>query len=162
MADRYANTLVEKRLKELLARNGVIGGTSAGAAIMSEVMISSGRERPVISQGFGLIDTAIIDQHFVKRNRFRRLKSAVLQHPELIGFGIDEGAAIQYAVGTGRFDIVGSSCVVACVASDDSDQRHNVRVEFFNPGDEFDIIRLRKGEDVPPSFIDFEGLLLGD
>lgn len=162
MAERYGETLVVKRLKDLLERNGVIGGTSAGAAIMSDVMIASGRERPQIGQGFGLIETAIIDQHFVKRNRFRRLKLAIQQHPELIGFGIDEGAALQYSVATGRFCVLGSSCVVACVANNDSDHRHSLRVEFFNPSDEFDIERLRRGDDVPMSFMELDSILLGD
>lgn len=158
----YGRTRVETRLKALLARNGVIGGTSAGAAVMSSVMIASGRESPVIGNGFGLIPGAIIDQHFVKRNRFRRLQQALEQHPDLIGFGIDEGTALQYSVESGRFRVIGQSCVVACVPHDESDHRLSFHLEFFNQGDEFDVERLRRGETPPPSSFDLDAILLGE
>lgn len=162
LADCYGRTRVESRLKELLARNGVIGGTSAGAAIMSSIMIAGGREKPTMGRGFDLIPGAIIDQHFVKRNRIRRLQYALERHPDLIGFGIDEGAALQYAVDSGRFRVVGQSCVIACVPHVEPDQRTTFRLEFFNPGDDFDVDRLRRGDAVPPSYIDIDGILLGE
>ncbi len=162
LAAWYGRTRVETRLKELLARNGVIGGTSAGAAVMSSVMIAGGRERPTMGHGFDLIPGAIIDQHFVKRNRIRRLQSALEQHPDLVGFGIDEGTALQYAVESGRFQVVGHSCVVACVPQVEPGQQPNFRIEFFNPGDEFDIQRLRHGDAVPLSYVDLDSILLGE
>jgi cyanophycinase len=48
----------------------------------------------VTAEGFGFIDNAIIDQHFVKRKRQNRLLTLVLEHPELIGIGIDEATCI--------------------------------------------------------------------
>ena len=162
LAAWYGRTHVERRLKDLLARNGVIGGTSAGAAVMSSVMIAGGRERPTMGRGFDLIPGAIIDQHFVKRNRMRRLQEAIKQHPDLIGFGIDEGTALQYGVESGSFNVIGQSCVVACVVRTESDQRPNFHVEFFNSGDQFDVERLRRGGAVPPSYIDVDAILLGE
>lgn len=162
LAAWYGQTLVESRLKDLLSRNGVIGGTSAGAAIMSSVMIAGGREKPTIGRGFDLIPGAIIDQHFVKRNRIRRLQGALERYPELIGFGIDEGAAVQYGVGSGRFMVIGQSCVIACVPKIGDDQKVNFHFEFFNPGDDFDVERLRRGDPVPPSYIDIDSILLGE
>ena len=162
LAAWYGGTLVESRLKELLARNGVIGGTSAGAAIMSSVMIAGGHEKPSIGRGFDLIPGAIIDQHFVKRNRIRRLQGALERHPDLIGFGIDEGAALQYGVESGRFKVIGQSCVIACVPSVGQDQKVNFHFEFFNPGDDFDVERLRRGDPVPPSYIDLDAILMGE
>ena len=162
LAATYGRTQVESRMKELLARNGVIGGTSAGAAIMSSVMIAGGREKPTMGQGFDLIPGAIIDQHFVKRNRIRRLQRALEQHPDLIGFGIDEGAALQYGVESGRFCVVGQSCVIACVPHVEPDRRTTFHLEFLNPGDDFDVERLRRGDAVPPSYLDIDGILLGE
>ena len=158
----YGRTLVETRLKQVLGRNGVIGGTSAGAAVMSRVMIAGGRDKPTMGRGFDLIPNAVIDQHFVKRNRFRRLQCVLQQHPQLIGFGIDEGTALQYAVESGHFQVLGQSCVVACVAAGTPDARAGYHLQFLNPGDEFDIERLRQGEGVPPAFTDLESVLFGE
>lgn len=94
IADAYLNTPVEKELYRLLQRGAVIGGSSAGAAIQSRVMIASGRTDPKLSTGFDFLPGAIVDQHFLKRNRIPRLLAAVRANPNLIGFGIDEGTAL--------------------------------------------------------------------
>jgi len=96
-------------------RNGAtVAGTSAGAAVMSRVMIAGNRspqrQTPWLSEGLGLWPDVIVDQHFVRRNRFDRLKSAVLVHPGLLGVGIDEATAV---VVSGRmFEVVGQSEVI--------------------------------------------------
>ncbi len=110
IADAYIDTPVEKELYQLLQRGGVIGGSSAGAAIQSRVMITGGGEQPKISTGFELFPGAIIDQHFLKRNRLSRLIEAIRTHPELIGFGIDEGTAI--VVRDNEYRVVGKSYVI--------------------------------------------------
>ena len=162
LAGWYGRTCVEQKLKDVLARNGVIAGTSAGAAAMSRVMIAGGRRQPVLGRGFDLIPDAIIDQHFVKRNRLRRLEAALEQHPDLIGFGIDEGTALQYAVKSGRFCVIGQSCVAVGVSVVSAGPSTEVRFEFLNAGDEFDVDRLRRGDAPPPSSIDLETILMGD
>jgi len=68
----------------------VIGGTSAGAAIMTRVMIQSGRTEANEGQGFDLLADAVVDQHFLKRKRMDRLVKLLEKHPGLLGFGIDE------------------------------------------------------------------------
>jgi cyanophycinase len=110
IADAYIGTTVEKELYRLLQRGGVIGGSSAGAAIQSRVMISGGDKQPEISTGLELLPGAIIDQHFLKRNRLSRLTEAIKTHPELIGLGIDEGTAI--VVCDNEYRIVGNSYVL--------------------------------------------------
>ena len=91
LTSAYLGTEVERQLKAVLDRGGVIGGTSAGAAVMTRVMIASGRTEAVLSRGFDLLPGAVVDQHFLKRNRARRLLGVVASHRDLIGFGIDEG-----------------------------------------------------------------------
>ena len=164
LAAWYGRTRVESRLKELLARNGVIGGTSAGAAVMSKVMIAGGRDQPIMGQGFDLIPGAVIDQHFIKRNRMGRLQRVLEQHPELIGFGIDEGTALQYGVENGRFQVLGQSSVVACVMlkTAENEKPAKLHLQFLNPGAESDIGQLRRGDAIPPGFTDFESMLLGE
>ncbi len=94
LAERYLGTPVEKELKKVVDRGGIIGGTSAGSAIASRVMISGGRQQPVIANGLDLLPGAIIDQHFSQRKRYERLASAVQQHPDRVGIGIDESTGL--------------------------------------------------------------------
>ena len=72
LATTFAESGVEGALQRLLQRGGTVGGTSAGAAIMSKVMIASGKEQPEMSEGWDLLQGAIVDQHFTNRNRLAR------------------------------------------------------------------------------------------
>jgi cyanophycinase len=128
IADAYVGTPVEEELYKLLQRGGVIGGTSAGAAIQSRVMIRGGKTEPKISTGLDLLPGAIIDQHFLKRNRIARLIAAVRIHPDLFGFGIDEGTAIVVSDGTNR--IIGTSYVLRVEVVDGA-----IQIDSFKEGD---------------------------
>jgi len=82
-------------------RGSVVGGTSAGASIMSEFMISMGEEGMTprqrgsqLSAGLGLLPGVVLDQHFDQRTRYGRLLSVVAPSPHLLGIGIDEDTAI--------------------------------------------------------------------
>ena len=59
----------------------MIGGTSAGAAIMTRVMIVSGRKQAVEGLGFDLFPNTVVDQHFLKRKRMDRLMGLLGNHP---------------------------------------------------------------------------------
>ncbi len=92
-------------------------GTSAGAAIMSEVMIPNAPEKPgliggntPITKGLGLVPELIVDQHFIARHRMDRLLSAVMDHPDRIGVGIGEATAI--VVRGDNFTVMGKGSVV--------------------------------------------------
>jgi cyanophycinase len=97
----------------------VVGGTSAGAAVLSPWMIIGGETADLtvvrsgsaaMTKGLGLLPGTIIDQHFLKRQRFNRLLSAVLDHPDFVGIGIDEKTAIL--VRGSHFDVLGESGVL--------------------------------------------------
>ena len=94
VAQTYLFTKTEERMHQLLARGGVIGGSSAGAAIMSRSMIADGNPEPMMSTGFGFLPGTVVDQHFRKRNRLERLMRALELRPGLVGIGIDEGTAL--------------------------------------------------------------------
>lgn len=94
LADRFNGTPVLKELTLLLERGGVVGGTSAGAAICSETMISGGRTEPTFKTGFGFLPGVLIDQHFVAKNRMERLAKGVHHQRGLSGLGIDESTGI--------------------------------------------------------------------
>jgi len=100
------------------ARGTVVAGTSAGASIMSEFMISMGDEgiTPVqrasqVSAGLGLLKGVIVDQHFAQRSRYGRLLSVVAASPSLLGIGIDEDTAIEVSDGT-TFTVHGRGGVI--------------------------------------------------
>jgi cyanophycinase len=120
------DTPVHKKLLELYEQGAVIGGTSAGAAVMSEVMITgdevrkpeAGREfetlqaaNVVTTRGFGFIREAVIDQHFVTRKRHNRLISLLAEHPDLLGVAIDESTAVLVRP-DGTFEVIGAKQVV--------------------------------------------------
>ncbi len=121
----------QTRLIEALVKGGVcgaiqaryqegatIGGTSAGAAVMSRLMIAGevGPRRPAearkprIGEGLGLWPEVIVDQHFLRRRRMERLTSVVLSNPSLLGVGIDESTAV--IVSGLEFEVVGQSDVI--------------------------------------------------
>ena len=89
---------------------------SAGASVLSRVMVAGGREPAYEGRGFGLFPNAIIDQHFLRRNRLPRLRGLLTQHPDLLGFGVDEGTALVLERHSGRLSVVGRSYVVALTA----------------------------------------------
>lgn len=136
--NRLMETLAELELQELLYerhREGLlIGGTSAGAAVMSAAMVSgdSGMDGLVagvteIYDGLGLWPGVIVDQHFTQRSRYNRLASAVLDTPDLVGIGISERTAVL-VLGDGSLEVLGQSNVVVIDA-------RNATVEDSEPGD---------------------------
>lgn len=150
LAEAYQGTAFETAIQDLLTRGGVVGGTSAGAAIQSRVMIASGTNEPNIQTGLDLIPGAIIDQHFTERNRLPRLRSAVKQHPECVGFGIDEGTALivgSMAARTSLADrgrtlrVVGQGDVTVVLAGSESKPRKEFRV---GNGGVMDLTQLRR------------------
>ena len=141
----YLGTEVERQLKALLDRGGVIGGTSAGAAVMTRVMIASGRTEAVLSRGFDLLPGAVVDQLFLRRNRARRLLGVIASRRDLIGFGIDEGTTLVISPRTGRLRVLGDSYVLACTADGATG---GARFEFLKAGDETDLGGLRRPDGV--------------
>lgn len=98
-------------------RGACIGGTSAGASAMSAQMLANGsrdklpdRNTAQLANGLGFLPGAVIDQHFSERQRLARLLSAIVQHPGLIGVGIDEDTALVIQ-SDGRFEVVGAGAV---------------------------------------------------
>lgn len=134
----YLGTKTEERLHALLGRGGVIGGTSAGAAIMSRVMIQGGRDEPRLGQGLGFLTGTIVDQHFLKRRRQHRLLKALTAQPGLLGLGIDEGTA-AVVQGT-KLTVLGRSQV--CVCRPRTATEPPTEMEALMPGQQADLLEL--------------------
>ncbi|MBS4033054.1 MAG: cyanophycinase [Ignavibacterium sp.] len=132
-------TKLLNRIYEIYNSGGVISGTSAGAAVMSEVMITGNelinpdssnafisirKNNIETTKGFGFIKSAIIDQHFIKRKRHNRLISLIIENPELPGIAIDEETSIVvYPDHT--FEVLGESQVLIL----DAGNAKNIRTD---------------------------------
>ena len=135
----YHGTAVEKELHQLLARGGVVGGTSAGAAVLSDLMIGGGTTEARTGPGFGLLPGIVIDQHFVARNRIGRLRGVLDRNPGYAGLGIDEGTAV---VVRGRMmKVVGDSTVTACWAKSATKP---AREDVLTAGGGLDLFQVRR------------------
>lgn len=94
-------TPVHKAITDFYYSGKVIAGTSAGASMMSEIMVVEGKDEEAprkctlkMAPGMGLLNSIIIDQHFNQRGRIGRLLAAVAQNPNVLGIGIDEDTAV--------------------------------------------------------------------
>jgi cyanophycinase len=159
ITSQIGDTPIFKRIREIYDDGGVIAGTSAGAAVMSETMLVVGGDEQShviggavrMAPGLGLVDGVVIDQHFMERGRFGRLIGAVAQNPKNLGIGIDEQTAIVVERGNG-FYVLGSSAVYVIdgtevtysnIAEEDLKKTlsiYNVRMHVLSQGDRFDLI----------------------
>ncbi len=151
-----------KRVYEIYDNGGVISGTSAGAAVMSEVMITGNElinkdssENFIsiqngnieVKEGFGFIKTAFIDQHFIKRKRLNRTISILLENPELLGIGIDESTCIIVNPDD-TFEVLGENQVIVFDATDSTNIEvdkngnlgaQNIKMDILLSGNKFDL-----------------------
>lgn len=156
ITSQIGDTGIEAKVRALFERGGVVAGTSAGASVMSDMMLIKGTSREThrigdlhMSPGLGLIRDVIIDQHFAERGRFGRLLGAVAHNPRVLGLGIDEDTAA--IVEGGRFRVIGSGAVYVvdgsgvshCNLAEAKPDRvlsmHGVKVHVLGTGDSFDL-----------------------
>lgn len=134
LANAYRGTAVEKELRHLLERGGVIGGTSAGASVMSAVMITGGNPQARVGKGFGILQDVVIDQHFQNRKRQKRLLGVLAQHPSCLGLGIDEETAV--VVHGHKFTVMGKANVSIC------SPREQDPIQVLKSGEAGDFLQL--------------------
>lgn len=159
--DLLGTKLLEK-IFELHNKGGLVGGSSAGAAVMSEIMITGNelinkdtvqsfitiqKGNIETARGFGFVKNAIIDQHFIKRKRHNRLISLMCEHPDLIGIAIDEATAIiLYPDDT--FEVFGENQVMVFDPTESENVRldkngnfgiTNIKIHLLIHGDKFDL-----------------------
>lgn len=148
--DQVLSDLVEYRKS-----GGHIAGTSAGAAVLSQYMITGNQlkfkdYRPTfahlmtdnieIASGTGLLKNCIIDQHFIARSRYNRLISALYQMPNLCGIGVEESSAIltddSLAIVIGSGQIVKMKSGIPR-SKNDLIGFQNLSMDILLPGDTF-------------------------
>lgn len=151
------HTPIQETIQEAYQNGATIAGTSAGAAVMSEKMITgdeykhpeyTGNFRTIeshniiLEEGLGLLQNAIVDQHFIRRMRMNRLISVVIENPDQIAIGIDESTAIIVEQNHAR--VVGLSQVVVIRNSNKELREQNGLLGAYNlelsiklPGESF-------------------------
>ena len=163
LMDALSGSGLSDAIRTAYRQDGLIAGTSAGAAVMSAQMITGDTQRYeeyhstfrtietdniVLAEGLGLLQTAIIDQHFVYRSRHNRLLTAIMEYPDITGVGIDESTAVL--IDGADVDVVGDRQVLVFTNPDDAVQQQdgkfgarNLRVDIYLPGDTFSLDRAQ-------------------
>ena len=111
--DSYSNTLTEREFHNVLARDGVIGGSSAGATIQGDYLVRGAVSGPDImmapepehQHGFKFLRKSAIDQHINTRMRWDDLGPVLKKYPDFLGIGLSEATAI--IVNKDSFEVMG-------------------------------------------------------
>ena len=159
--DMLGTKLLEK-VFDIYNKGGVIGGSSAGAAVMSKIMITGNElintdsTNSFISitkgnietkEGFGFVNNAIIDQHFIKRKRYNRLLTLMCEHKDLLGIAIDESTAI-IVNSDNTFEVIGRNQVIVFDPTSSKNIRNDktnnlgitdMKMHILINGDKFDM-----------------------
>ncbi len=166
--DDGSNTLVLNSIYEIWASGAVVGGTSAGAAIMSPVMITGGVSMAALkfgvtdkyieeeqndngpltlATGLGFFPYGIVDQHFDKRHRLGRLLVATSENSMGLryGFGIEENTAMVYYFKTNEIEAIGAGgvTIVDITNSAVTKQKYysfaNVDISYIEKNDRYNL-----------------------
>ena len=99
--DAYEGTIAEQLLHDVLRRGGVIGGTSAGAAIQAEYLVRGDPlgNKNIMAEGYerglNFLPGTAIDIHVTERGRLAEMEQLIHEFPELLGISLDESAAVE-------------------------------------------------------------------
>lgn len=152
----FMNSLRGSGLEDVVRRRyregAIVAGTSAGAAVMSRIMIGGRSDldslkagtAPYLMDGLGLWPEVIVDQHFLQKGRFNRLALAAIDYPDLVGIGIDEETAA--VVHGHEFEVIGENNVTVIdaryasrekLAKGDAAAARNLKVHILRSGMKF-------------------------
>jgi cyanophycinase len=156
--DAIAGTPIQNAIHEAFNRGHLVCGSSAGAAVMSKKMITGNElKHPNADEGFitmeagnievteglGMLENVIIDQHFIKRKRLNRSIAVCIENPDNMIVGINESAAIL--VDGNKATAYGGQVVVLRNPSSSRKIQdgllgaENIRIDVYLPGESFRI-----------------------
>ncbi|MEH7390474.1 cyanophycinase [Bacillus sp. JJ1503] len=160
------DTVVLQAIRKIYENGAVLGGSSAGAAIMSNPMIANGtsvsaltegvhllkhsdqevdNDQLYLTTGFGFFPHGIVDQHFLERGRFGRLLVATQYNKTRYGFGIDENSAMVYHGADDSIEVVGESGLLIVDLQEATKPKgkrfamNNVTMHYLEKGDRFNV-----------------------
>lgn len=144
-------------VRQLHKNGAVIGGTSAGGAVLSDLMIYGGvseqaarKGEILLTSGFRFVDRVAFDTHFLNRERLPRLFNIVASNPEILGIGMDEDTGVIFhrssdtlrVVGSGKVTIVDGTRIESnfhTVGRGEAARFGNAAVHTLSAGDRFNI-----------------------
>ncbi|MFI5229448.1 MAG: cyanophycinase [Gemmatimonadales bacterium] len=143
LVDSYAGTKTEQAFHDVLARGGVIGGSSAGASILGDFLVRGApsndnfiMDSPGYEKGFAFLRGVGIDQHVVARERLADLADSIMpKYPKLLGMSEDEGTA--WVVQGDTATIIGRDKAFVYGGSDTTDPGRPFLT--LHPGDRYDL-----------------------
>ena len=145
------------KYKYLHDKDFIVAGTSAGAMAIPKLMIYQGGKHEAmlkddiqIASGLGILDSCIVDTHFIKRGRFGRLAHAVVMNPEALGIGLGEDTALVIkdgyhaeCMGSGMVVIIDGSQILQTNITEIEDNNpifvENLKVDLLVKGCKFSI-----------------------
>jgi cyanophycinase len=142
LVDVYLGTETHRELQAVLARGGVIGGNSAGASALASFLLRGGELNGEIiaaerADGFGFLRNLALDQHLLQRGRVNEMFEVLRQEPQLLGVGLNEGAAIIVTGDLAR--VVGAGVAIY----DITDPLTLIPLRWLGPGDVYDLGQRR-------------------
>jgi len=143
LVDAYAGTKTEAAFNDVLARGGVVGGSSAGASILGDFLVRGApsnnnfiMDHPSYQKGFAYLRNVGIDQHVVARERLADLADSIIpRYPKLLAISEDEGTAWVVRGDTGT--IVGRNKAFVYNGNDATDAGKPLLTLY--PGDTYDL-----------------------
>jgi cyanophycinase len=138
LVDVYLDTRTHRKLEELLARGGVIGGNSAGASALASFLVRRGEYNGDLvtatpPRGFGFLRNVALDQHLLERGRENEMFEVVKRQPQLLGIGLNEGSAIVVTGDLAR--VMGGRVAIYDV----TDPLSLIPLRWLGPGDAYDL-----------------------
>jgi len=155
VGDKIVGTPLQQIILERYAAGAGVGGTSAGAAIMSRTMLTGddrhgkesltdlGKGAYLTREGMGFLPShCIVDQHFLRRNRQNRLFSVMMDFPDHLGLGIDEATAL--VVKGGKATVLGDHGVMVFepkgMKVNAADGFRDMRIHLLRRGQSLDLV----------------------
>ena len=143
----YGGTKTEQAFREVLARGGVVGGSSAGASILGDFLVRGAPSQnnrimdyPGLEKGFAYLRNVGVDQHVVARERLPDLADSILtKYPKLLGISEDEGTA--WVVKGDTATIIGRSKAFVYGGNDPNDPGSPFLT--LRPGDKYNLATRR-------------------
>ena len=143
--DGFHGTKAHELMRAVLARGGVIGGSSAGCQVAGDFLLRGNprTNKDLVFEGYtrglGFLQAVVLDAHFRQRDREKPLSELISQHPQLLGIGVDADTAI--VVRGSKAEVVGSNKVSFCVA--DAGSEGEAGMLQLEAGQTYDMVKRR-------------------
>jgi len=161
---RYTEVLLDKEknktplleaIWDIYKKGAVLGGTSAGAAIMSSPMIGGGnsldalnygitykaeeKKKLLLAEGLGFFSYGMVDQHFSQRGRLGRLAMAAIETNNKLAFGIDENTAMVVDNLNNTIEVIGEGGLTIVNFTEKENSIKNIIISYIEKGDIYNI-----------------------